>query len=105
MRKCTSMALPMILQGKRKNAECETWRHLGVPEFSANVAKRTERTHMCQFLSDFPIRFSEKSMILEARADLVPVWGGVSKVVSKKAISAREAPPILETFFELFGTF
>ena len=52
MRKCTSMALPMILQGKGKNAECETWRHLGVPKFSTNVAKRTERTQMGQFLGD-----------------------------------------------------
>ena len=37
MRNCTSMALPMILQGKEKNAECETWRHLGVPKFFTNV--------------------------------------------------------------------
>ena len=60
MRKCTSMALPMILQGKGKNAECETWRHLGVPKFSTNVAKRTERTQIGQFPRHFLLRFCRK---------------------------------------------
>ena len=60
MRKCTSMALPMGSQGKGKNAECETWSQVGVPKFSANVAKRTERTHMCQFSDDFLLRFRWK---------------------------------------------
>ena len=51
----------MISQGQGKNAECETWSQVGVPKFSANVAKRTERTHMCQFLGDFLLRFLGKS--------------------------------------------
>ena len=54
------MTLPMILQGKEKNAECETWRHLGVPKFSTNVAKRTEKTQMCEFLDDFLFIFCRK---------------------------------------------
>ena len=49
MCKRTSMALPMGSQGKGKNAECETWRHLGVPKFSANVAKRKENSHVSVF--------------------------------------------------------
>ena len=55
------MALPMILQGKEKNAECETWSQVGIPKFSANVAKKTERTHMCQFLSDLFAQISMES--------------------------------------------
>ena len=53
----------MILQGKGKNAECETWRHLGVPKFSTNVAKRTERTQMCEFPGDFLLIFSWKNNV------------------------------------------
>ncbi len=105
MRKCTSMALPMILQGKEKNAECETWSQVGVPKFSANVAKRTERTQIGQFRVTFCFDFDEKSLILGARAALAPVWGRVPKMASKKTISAREALPILKTFFEFFVTF
>ena len=44
-------------------------------------------------------------MILGARGALAPLCGRDSKVVSKKTISARNPPPLFETFFEFFGTF
>ena len=45
-----SYVFPMGLEGTGKNAVCETWSHVGAPKFTTNVAKRTERTQMGQFL-------------------------------------------------------
>ena len=50
----------MDLEGKGKNAVCETWSHVGAPKFSTNVAKRTEKTQMGQFLEYLLLRFCMK---------------------------------------------
>ena len=44
-------------------------------------------------------------MILEARGALAPVWGRVSKEVSKKTHFDAEKPLILEPFFARFTVF
>ena len=44
-------------------------------------------------------------MILGARGALAPVWGRVSKWVSKKTISARDYLPISGALFQVFPNF
>ena len=51
-----SYVFPMGVDGKGKNAGCETWSHVGAPKFTINVAKRTERTQMGQFLGYLLVR-------------------------------------------------
>ena len=95
-KQCMRVVIPLGLQGKGKNAVCETWRHLGDPKFSTNVAKRTERTErtqMCKFVGDFLSRFRWKNDDFGGPA---PPCGGLGQGLEsgvQKNELCRERPP------------
>ena len=89
MRKCTSVALPTILQEKEKTQSAKLGARLESPS-SPQMLRREQRELKCvSFRVTCCSDFDEKSMILGARAALAPVWGRVPKVVAKKTIKAR----------------